>query len=138
MNLAHKDATTVCPPPLLDPFVSSGRIAYSDLETTAGCYSAGAQIDGRAVILYVPKRGRVLINEEVPSTVVLNVEATDGLPRVVYESVGRIVSQRSSLRIAEGEDKHQPQSHQHGSRFRVFHRFVLSLFIFVCCQAIRA
>src|SRR6266513_3295949 len=62
VSLAHKDTTTVCPPPLLDPLVGSARIADSDLETTAGCYSAGAQIDGRAVILYVPKRGRVLIN----------------------------------------------------------------------------
>jgi len=80
--------------------VGSARIADSDLETTAGCYSAGAQIDGRAVILYVPKRGRVLINEEVSSAVVLNVEPTDGLPSVVYESVNRSVS----LRITKGED----------------------------------
>ena len=55
--LAHKDATTVCPPPLLDV---SDEIASpyegNDLDTTAIYHSAGAQIDpALAVRLYIRK-----------------------------------------------------------------------------------
>src|SRR5437867_4211144 len=102
--LAHKVATTVCPPPLRDVSAEyPSKCDGSDLDTTAGCHSAGAQIDGRAVNLYVPKCGRVLINDD--GSIVLNVEATDGLPSVVYESVGQsgLVS-LVSLRITIGED----------------------------------
>src|SRR5437667_3704257 len=61
--LAYKDATTVCPPPLLDVSADyASKCAGSDLDTTAGCQRAGTQIDGRAVKLYVSKCGRVLIN----------------------------------------------------------------------------
>src|SRR6266511_207825 len=65
--LAHKDATTVCPPPLSD--ISYGafvKIGDKDLDTTAGCHSAGAQIDLVAANcrLYVGKCiNRVLIND---------------------------------------------------------------------------
>ena len=104
---AHKDATTVCPPPVLDVSAEyASKCVGSDLDTTAVCQSAGAQIDGGAVNLYVPKCGRVLINEDgsIGIAVVLNVEATDGLPSVVYESVGRTVGPpRVSLRITIGE-----------------------------------
>ena len=107
--LAHKDATTVCPPPLSD--ISYGgfvTIGDTDLDTTTGCQSAGAQIDLAAVVfLYVRKCiGRVLTNGYESKGVVLNVEATDGLPSVVYESVGPsggpLVS-LVSLRITIGE-----------------------------------
>ena len=108
MCLAHKVATTVCPPPLSD--ISYGGfvpIGDKDLDTTAGCHSAGAQIDLAAVVfLYVRKCiGRVLTNAYESTGVVLNVEATDGLPSVVYESVDRSVGPTGrSLRITIGED----------------------------------
>src|SRR5207249_11918102 len=89
--LAHKDATTVCPPPLLDVSAEyASKCVGIDLDTTAVCQSAGSQIESRAVNLYSPKCGRVLTNGDGPIgiAVVLNVEATDGLPSVVYESVG--------------------------------------------------
>src|SRR5437867_6063817 len=65
--LAYKVATTVCPPPRSD--ISYGafvKIADTDLDTTTGCHSAGAQIDLVAANcrLYVGKCiGRVLIND---------------------------------------------------------------------------
>jgi hypothetical protein len=46
VRLAHKVATTVCPPPRSD--ISYGGfvpIDDTDLDTTTGCHSAGAQID---------------------------------------------------------------------------------------------
>ena len=99
--LAYKDATTVCPPPPFDPWIDSARATDTDLDTTAGLYSAGAQIDPAAAIFpYARKCIGALIKEEATSVAVLNVEATDGLPSVVYESVNRSVS----LRITKGED----------------------------------
>ena len=99
--LAHKDATTVCPPPQFDPWSDSGRANDKDLDTTAGLYSAGAQTDPAAAIF--PSARKCiggLIKEEATSVAVFNVEATDGLPSVVYESVGQsVVHHRSSLRI---------------------------------------
>ena len=98
--LAHKDATTVCPPPQFDPW-SDFRANDKDLDTTAGLYRAGAQTDPAAAIFpYARKCIGGLIKEEATGVAVLNVEATDGLPSVVYESVGRIVA----LRITIGED----------------------------------
>ncbi len=98
--LAHKHATTVCPPPLSDISYDLSPSGDPDLDTTTGCHSAGAQIDGRAVNLYVRKCGRVLISEDVSIgiAVVLNVEATDGVPSVVYERVGQ------TRFITKGED----------------------------------
>src|SRR5213595_2090543 len=63
--LAHKDATTVCPPPCYTSYGGIVPIDDTDLDTTAGCHSAGAQIDLAAgVCLYVRKCiGWVLINE---------------------------------------------------------------------------
>ena len=80
----------------------------TDLDTTTGCHSAGAQIDLVAAFcrLYDGKCiGRVLRNYKASPGAVLNMEATDGLPSVVYESVGRTVGHRwFSLRITIGED----------------------------------
>src|SRR3989442_1729100 len=63
--LAHKVATTVCPPPRLDTFYDEFvPITGIDLDSTVGCHSAGAQIDLAVVVpLYVRKCiGRVLRN----------------------------------------------------------------------------
>src|SRR5205814_6459870 len=78
---AHKVATTVCPPPPSDSSCGPSKSDDTDLDTTAGCHSAGAQIY-LAVIgcLYAPKCGRVLINLPDSTGVVFNVEAADGLP----------------------------------------------------------
>ena len=102
--MAHKDATTVRPPPPSDNSCGQSKSDDTDLDTTTGSHSAGAQIDlADVVCLYAPKCGRVLINLPDSTGVVFNVEAADGLPSVVYESVGRIVGHRSSLRITIGE-----------------------------------
>ena len=63
--LAHKVATTVCPPPCYTSYGGIVPVDDTDLDTTAGCHSAGAQIDLAAgVCLYVRKCiGWVLINE---------------------------------------------------------------------------
>src|SRR5438034_568749 len=54
--LAHKVATTVCPPPVSDSYGGFVPITDKDLDTTAGCHSAGAKIDLAAVVpLYVRK-----------------------------------------------------------------------------------
>src|SRR6266496_1700262 len=93
--LAHKVATAVSPPPLLDVSAEYAfhppPIRGSDLDTTAGCQSAGAQIDpAHAVRLYVRKCIGVLTKGTVwrfwRVAVVLNMEATDGLSSVVSES----------------------------------------------------
>src|SRR6184192_3688847 len=105
--LAHKASTTVCPPPLSDTsYGGFTPIDDTDFDTTTGCHSAGAQIDLVAAVcrLYDGKCiVRVLRNYEASPGAVLNMEATDGLPSVVNESVDRIVSPRVSLRITIGE-----------------------------------
>ncbi len=107
--LAHKDATTVCPPPCYTSY-GIAPIFNLDLDTTAGCHSAGAQIElAAAVCLYVGKSiDRVLINNNADTSpsngVVFNVEATDGPPSVVYESVGRSLGPSRSSRITIGDD----------------------------------
>src|SRR5438034_291664 len=55
--LAHKVATTVCPPPRSDTsYVDFVPIDDTDMNTTAGWHSAGAQIDLAVVVpLYVRK-----------------------------------------------------------------------------------
>ena len=107
--LAHKVATAVSPPPLSDTsYGGFTPIDDTDLDTTTGCHSAGAQIDLVAAFCRLNDGkciGRVLRNYEASPVAVLNMEATDGLPSVVYESVGRTVGpRRVSLRITIGED----------------------------------
>ena len=54
--LAHKVATAVSPPPLSDTsYGGFTPIDDTDLDTTTGCHSAGAQIDGPSFSLSGPK-----------------------------------------------------------------------------------